>query len=232
MKYAKTITNHGYVLNTRPYELNILGIRNQNTVPNRFDDTIAVFYKDDSGKWVVHEYSATTDPSTYWLLNPSKVEGTALLMKGQYRYRLGTHKGQYPALNPAGAVRLLRQYQREAYLDFWNGNEEVCQNGCGINIHRANASGTTENVDLYSAGCQVFANASDFKEFIAMCQKHAQLYGNAFLYTLIDERALARRNRRWLLYVLVAICLLTALYAIHYFGYYRFRFLEKKQVKY
>lgn len=226
MKYDKLITDYGYVLNTRPYELNILGVRSDSTTPNSFDDKIIVFYKDDRGKWQVREYAATTDPSTYWLLNPSYVEGTALLMQGQYKYRIGTHKGQYTALNPAGAVRLLRQYQRDNYLDFLNGNEVICENGCGINIHRANSTGTTQNVNLYSAGCQVFANATDFADFIGLCENHAKLYGNAFLYTLIDERALARRNRRWILYALLVLGCLLLLGAVHYFGYYRFKFLE------
>lgn len=227
MKYEKIIRNNGYILNTRPYELNILGIRSDSTVPNKFDDLIIVFYKDYKGKWVIHEYPATTDPSTYWLLNPSRVDGTALLMQGQYRYRLGLHKG-YKALNPNGAVKLLRQYQREAYLDFFNGKEVICEDGCGINIHRANSTGTTTNIDLYSAGCQVFANATNFDEFIALCDQHAQLYGNNFLYTLIDERALARQQRRWLLYVLLFVVLsLLLIGTLHYFGYYHFKFLEK-----
>jgi hypothetical protein len=58
----------------------------------------------------------------------------------------------------------------------------------GINIHRAAPSGTTQRVDKYSAGCQVFNSANDFAEFIAAAKKHSNLYGNSFTYTLIDER--------------------------------------------
>jgi hypothetical protein len=47
--------------------------------------------------------------------------------------------------------------------------------------------GTTKFIDKYSAGCQVFANAADFGTFMALCQKHSQLYGNRFSYTLLNE---------------------------------------------
>jgi hypothetical protein len=55
-------------------------------------------------------------------------------------------------------------------------------------------------VDKWSAGCQVFANAANFAQFMAMCQKHKSLYGNHFTYTLIDNRALERQTRRWICY--------------------------------
>jgi hypothetical protein len=70
----------------------------------------------------------------------------------------------------------------------------------GIDIHRASATGTTKYVDKYSAGCQVFENADDFNEFIKLCERHANYYGNRFSYTLIDFRAVKRETRkRWLI---------------------------------
>jgi hypothetical protein len=33
----------------------------------------------------------------------------------------------------------------------------------------------------------VFANSSDFAQFIEWCQRHSQMYGNNFTYTLLEE---------------------------------------------
>jgi hypothetical protein len=182
----------GYVLYTKPYQLNIVGLRSVDTNANRFDDEIHVFYKLPDGKWGYHIYQATTDPGTYWLNNPSYPEGTAILTQGQNvnAYAIGKHKGLYTALVQVKPVTVIRDYDRNAILDFNNGIKE---NGLfGINIHRAESVGTTQYINKYSAGCQVFQNANHFDEFMKLCEIHKSLYGNAFTYTLIDFRATNR----------------------------------------
>ena len=180
----------------RPYELNIIGIRADSTLPNRFDDEIHVFFKNGSGKWIHYIFPATTDPGTYWLQNPMSPQGTAILKQGQYKgsYQIGLHRGKYYALVQSKPVTVLRDYDRNAILDFWNGKPETGM--FGINIHRASVNGTTKPVDTYSAGCQVFANINDFNLFMQLCEKHKQLYGNSFTYTLIDKRAIAREQKK------------------------------------
>ena len=193
----------GYKVFDRPYELNIVGIRNTSTKPNSFDDKIAVLYKDDSGKWNLHEYDATTDTGTYWLLNPMASKGSALLKEGQYKdsHKIGVHRGKYTALVQQNPVTVIRDYNRDAVLDFNNGREET--GIFGINIHRANSVGTTKEVDQYSAGGQVFSNAEDFAEFLTLAQRHKDRYGNNFTYTLIDQRAIRRTILRRSIYALV-----------------------------
>src|SRR5689334_13779142 len=90
----------GFRLYDRPFELNIVGVRSHNVMPERFDDEIHVFYKAAPFKWEYHVFKATTDPGTYWLLNPMQPQGTAILAQGQYvnAYAIGLHHGQYPAL--------------------------------------------------------------------------------------------------------------------------------------
>jgi hypothetical protein len=56
------------------------------------------------------------------------------------------------------------------------------------------AKGKTKVIDKFSAGCQVFQNASDFNEFMSMCDNHSSLYGNRFTYTLLDFRAMRRES--------------------------------------
>jgi hypothetical protein len=199
LQKIKAILRHKkYTLYTRPYELNIVGLRSKSTTPNRFDDEIHVFYKINAVKWNYHIFKATTDAGTFWLRQPMQPQGTALLAEGQYKgaYQLGLHRGQYLALVQRKPILIIRDYNRDSVLDFYNGTKT--KGLFGINIHRANKVGKTKSVDKNSAGCQVFENASDFDFFIKLCNKHKNLYGNQFTYSLIDFRAVKRQNRRYI----------------------------------
>lgn len=193
----KGILRHkGFRLYTRPYELNIVGLRSASTIPNRFDDEIHVFYKVDQKKWNYHVFKATTDPGTFWLRNPMHEQGTAILAEGQYvnGYALGLHRGKYKALVQYKPLTIIRDYDRDAKLDFYNGTKT--KGLFGINIHRANRTGTTKTVDKNSAGCQVFENAEAFEQFLLLCERQRQMYGNRFTYTLLDFRAVKRATFR------------------------------------
>jgi hypothetical protein len=191
------VQGFGYRIFNRPFELNIVGVRTDNINPNSFDDWIHVFYNNGKSQWALHSFPCTTDPGTFWLKNPIAKKGTAILKQGQYTgaYQLGLHRGKYMALVQRGNVTVIRDYNRNAVLD-WNNGKEDTGSDFGINIHRANASGTTKTVDSYSAGCQVLANAKDFELLISLAKNHRALYGNAFSYTLIDERALSRTETK------------------------------------
>lgn len=190
------VRQHGWRVFTRPFELNIVGLRSVNTRANSFDDLICAVYHDRTGKAVGHFFPATTDPGTYWLRQPMNPQGTAILSQGQYvgAYSLGLHRGKYLALVQKGQVTVIRDYDRDAVLDFHNGTKATGH--FGINIHHASSNGTTKVVDKYSAGCQVLANIDDYDTFISLCKRHRELYGNKFTYTLIDARAVGRNARR------------------------------------
>ena len=195
-KLRAILKHNGFKLYTRPYELNIVGLRSASTVPNRFDDEIHVFYKVSPIKWNYHVYKATTDPGTFWLRNPMQPQGTAILAQGQYEYayEMGLHRGQYTALVQRKSVTVIRDYDRDAMLDFYNGKKT--KGLYGINVHRANKTGTTKTVDKNSAGCQVFENATAFQQFMLLCERHRRMYGNKFTYTLIDFRVVKRETYR------------------------------------
>ncbi|MDI1355760.1 MAG: hypothetical protein PSX36_12635 [bacterium] len=197
-KIRGILRSKGYELYTKPNELNIVGIRSTSTIPNKFDDEIHVFYKVAPLQWHYHVYTVTTDPGTFWLQNPMQPQGTAILAQGQYKgaYKIGLHQGKYKALVEAKPITVIRDYDRNAKLDFKNGKKDSGM--FGINIHHASSNGITKQVDKYSAGCQVFANINEFKEFMGLCEKHQSLHGNSFTYTLIDFRAVKRQTyKRW-----------------------------------
>ena len=205
-----SLQSKGYVLYDKPYQLNIVGVRSDSTEPNKFDDLIYAFWKNEAGQWEGKYFSATTDPGTYYLKNPLSNLGTAILKEGQYvdAYGIGKHKGQYDALTQQKPITVIRDYDRNAILDFNNGREE--KGLFGVNIHKAGAN--SSEVNTWSAGCQVFQKSADFNDFMALARKHKEKYGNKFTYTLIDERAYNRGLKRKGTYVLAGLLVAGALW--------------------
>ncbi len=191
-RIKEILKEFGFTLYTKPYQLNIVGLRSKDVNSNSFDDEIHVFYTKDDGKWNYHIFPATTDPGTFWLNNPTYPQGTAILAQGQNlnAYSIGMHRGKYEALVQVKPVTVIRDYDRDSILDFKNGIKET--GNFGINIHRAESTGSTKYIDKYSAGCQVFKDADDFYAFMQLCKLHAKLYGNNFSYTLVDFRSMRR----------------------------------------
>tara|TARA_Y100000114_G_scaffold131389_1_gene129577 strand:+ start:2744 stop:3331 length:588 start_codon:yes stop_codon:yes gene_type:complete len=187
LDYASSL-GHTIFLNGQ-YNLNLIGIRNAEHQANRFDDKIHCVYKDENDKWVHKSWACTTEPGKYWLENPTNVNGTAILVPGQYRsvWKIDLHQGKYEALcQRNGTVKVYRDDNRDEIIDC--DPDSITEGYYGINIHKAGANST--QIDRWSAGCQVFANESDFDEFMDICRKARETWGNAFSYTLIleDER--------------------------------------------
>lgn len=192
------LSQKGYKILSRPFELNIVGVRANTNIPNAFDDTIYVFFFNGSG-WQLLNYPATTDPGMQYLKQPINNAGTAILKPGQYVdcYATGLHRNLYTALVQQKPVTVIRDFNRDGKLDFKSGSE---QSGMfGINIHRAESAGTAKYVAGYSAGCQVFANAGDFSAFMQLCNRHKKMYGNKFTYTLLEQSEISDDHTRKLI---------------------------------
>lgn len=182
---AAAIEAKGYkVFRQEPYDLNVFGIRTADDDANTFNDIVGVMYM-VAGRWVCFQFPATTDPGTYWRENPMRVEGTAILMPGQYRgsHMVGKHKG-YPALQQRKPVTVYRDGDRDTELDV--GGFSMKETGMfGINIHRANKSRASTQVDKWSAGCQVIADPLHFRFLMEIAQVAVAKWGNSLTYTLI-----------------------------------------------
>ena len=123
----------------------------------------------------------------YYLKNPMKVTGTAIVVPGQYRsaYKRGTHY-TYEALvqrrkNP---IKIYRDSNKDEILDM--SNDTVIEGWYGINIHKAGSD--SKIVERWSAGCQVFKTSSDFKDFMTLVNRAAKYWGPTFTYTLLEEK--------------------------------------------
>jgi hypothetical protein len=169
------------------YNLNLIGIRTKGTTAGKYDDYMVAIYKDNSGNWVLNHWNITTDAGTHWLKNPMNRKGTALLVPNQYRgcWTIGLHQGRYKALSQFKPVKVYRDNNRDAILDF---NTATIDEGMfGINIHRSNPNRESLINEKWSAGCQVFADPYDFAEFLFIIDESAKRYGDKFTYTLITE---------------------------------------------
>ena len=192
----KAVISKGYKwfedTSNKGYDVNIVGIRNSETggkVTNHFDDTLTISYK-VNGEWKFHSWSATTDPGQYWIENPISKDGTAILVPGQYRgsHMIGLHQGKYEALRQRKPVKVYRDNDKD--LEYDTDEDTIKEGIYGINIHRSNPYDQSYYVNKWSAGCQVFKKVADFHEFMDICKKARDIWGNSFSYTLIESKEL------------------------------------------
>lgn len=161
--------------------LNIVGIRLDHEISNKFDDTLVVFSGTDG--WFM---PCTTDPGSYYAQNPMHKYGTAVLAPGQYVdcYGIGLHQGKYEALVQVKPVTVFRDANCDSGIDYEHPETGMF----GINIHRANAVVRSQQVDKWSAGCTVVADPDDFSFLMKLARVHCDTYGNRFTYTLMEEK--------------------------------------------
>lgn len=175
--------NSKYEFNTRPFELNLLGIRKNYTATNLWDDTLLVIYFDGRNNIVKEFKNFTTDPGYYFLktkmLNP---KGCAFLKEGQHinMFTIGLHNGKYKALVQYGKVTVYRDANKDEVLD-----RNIEDRGYfGINLHHGYNSNLVFN---NSAGCQVLKDPKDLSELLELADLHEKTYGKGINYTLTSN---------------------------------------------
>ena len=121
------LSSKGYVFfdDGRPGNINIVGVRGENPRPGKFDDMLLAIQRNSRKEWEVYSYRITTDPGDYYLRNPMKVTGTAILVPDQYRtaYTIGKHKGYTALVQRKGAVKVWRDADKDLVLDWGEGTE-------------------------------------------------------------------------------------------------------------
>lgn len=212
----------GYIVkedDSKPFNLNIVGIRSSTQIPNSFDDQMNVFWK-FNGNWNTRIFPCTTDPGTHWLRNPSSSLGTGILKEGQWidAYQIALHQGKYKALCQRKPVTLIRDFDLDNQLDFYapdlqnaihkqiNNPGEVIKEWYdmagkllwreatglyGANIHRANENGQSILVDKWSAACQVLQNRYIFNPD----NNAVRVYEFDYFMYLMDKAAAIHGNK-------------------------------------
>lgn len=188
--FQKIFARKGYAFFDKgEYNLNIIGVRHKGSkVSNHFDDCLVVIYNTQTENNVKRVFGCTTLPGKKAMEHPMEIKGTAILKEGQYRgaYKIGYHKGKYKALVQSKPITVYRDGNKDDKFDL---NPLSIDKGVfGINIHKAGDDSTL--VDGWSYGCQVFKKGIDFSTFMRLVDKSANIYGNSFTYTLINEEDL------------------------------------------
>jgi hypothetical protein len=166
----KSAEKLGYNVDKRPNKLNIIGVRNSAaTSQDKFDDLLAYFIYDDNGNLKGKVVPGTTDPSTSFLKSPINIKGAAVLKSGQYKdaYQLGLHRGQYEALVQAKPVTVIRDDDRNAFINYFAPTQTGLY---GINIHKSTRKNNQDIIGSDSAGCQVFRNIPDFMDMMTLAK--------------------------------------------------------------
>lgn len=186
--------SHGHKFREEDKALNIFGARSNVSQSNKFDDVIGCAWKFD-GNENIFQCKATTDPGKYYLQNPMNVNGTIIIVPGQYIecYEKGLHAGKYDALRQCAKMSYVRDFNKDLELDFslyrdvakrrthifWGIN--------GTNLHRASEWQIVQFVEKYSAGCQVVQDVKDFNFLIGLRDMSILAGYTKFDYTLFEE---------------------------------------------
>lgn len=188
--FQKIFARKGYAFFTKgEYNLNIIGVRHKGAkVTNHFDDCLVVIYNTPNEQNVKRVFVCTTLPGKKAMEHPTAIKGTAILKEGQYRgaYQIGYHKGKYKALCQKKPLIVYRDNNKDQVYDL--SPISIDRGIFGINIHKAGDNSTL--VDGWSYGCQVLSKSIDFNALMRLAEKSANIYGNSFTYTLINEEDL------------------------------------------
>lgn len=180
------LRERGFPFYDRPYDLNLVGVRNSNRQSGLADDTFMVAYRDAA--WVprVVHLPITTDPSPRYLEKPINAQGTAILAPGHYpgMWKPGLHRGKYRALVQVGPCTVIRDANRDTILDWDAAKRETGY--FGINLHHGKGVAA-------SAGCQVLPEPEDLKTVLALVDAQMKAIGSARVsYTLLFAPELRR----------------------------------------
>ena len=173
--------NFKYFLN-QDMDMNIIACRNPHPRPDEFDDFIHIVYKLEN-KYIEHVYPCTTDAGKYWMKNPMRADGTAVLMAPfQYRsaFTFGLHKGSYKCLVQRKPIKVWRD--NDGDLEIEPINEGTAH---AIQVHRASSNERSTNVGKWSAGCIVVQ--TDYADFIKVLEQQERFLGSSvFSVTLLE----------------------------------------------
>lgn len=178
-------TASGWPWWTKPFDLNLFGIRSASDVPDAWDDVIGVAYVDNAGARRCERWVATTDPGRHYLEHPMTPLGTVVVEPGYHRglWAPGLHTG-YPALVQVGTLTYRRDGDLDAVID--RDGTLIESTGNGVNLHHGSGAA---KVGRYSAGCQVVRMPSALTRLLSLVeQQRLHGHGTRVSYGLVDVR--------------------------------------------
>jgi hypothetical protein len=189
----------GVAMDTAPGVRSVVGLRGaypgtfawHGNMPNRFNDTLVLLWRDDDGLAHVKEFAAHTDTGPYdfgWH------NSSSLKPDRRYRYINGWHK-DYNALKiNEWSYEVRDDANKNGHWDSDRNNwlppldtEDHDRTGSAHNIHMASVNGPLYQAEVHnwSAGCQVIPGMSSWTEFVTNAWTGT---GDFVDYFLIDVR--------------------------------------------
>jgi len=175
--------------------LNIVSMQSPNKdsgeVSNKFDDTLNLFFKNESGNWELLEYQLTTMPG-FVPKTDSLPDGVGMLALGQYidQLKLDTYIVD-ASTTPYKTDRCLKVGECIFHIndtnDKYNYKSNKIKAKSIVLIHRS-SNGIADYVFNYSGGAHVFKNSTQYDQFLDFCDKQVKLSNKAvFTYTLCKQ---------------------------------------------
>ncbi len=175
--------------------LNIVSMQSPNKdsgeISNKFDDTLNLFFKNESGNWELLEYQITTLPG-FVPKTTSLPDGVGMLALGQYvdQLKLDTYIVD-ASTTPYKTDRCLKVGECVIHInnvnDKYNYKSDKIKAKSIVLVHRS-SNGIADYVFNYSGGAQVFKNSTQYDQFLDFCDKQVKLSNMAvFTYTLCKE---------------------------------------------
>lgn len=186
----KVFSKKNYVLDVNN-KVTLIGVRKRGSyVSNKFDDFMVMYWNED-GKEQTRIYKITTEPGAILQKKLSKYnqDGIAMMAEGQYvdMYIHGQHN-KYDALRQNKPAYFYRQKWPETGGKYTFDQTKKIFAAIGANIHRAAETYESTTIFNWSEGCQVFANPTEFKQFLDICKAFTKKYNQKnFTYTLVNE---------------------------------------------
>ena len=167
----ETMKRKNYVIYTKPYQMNMIGIRRQYegmVYSNRFVDDMYLIYREtNDGDWVVHKYKITTLPGVYkgeqrpdlkdrngqvpftpngWKHPDGKISSGTLLNKASIRFTKNR-----PGLGQLRPSQMIDKY----YLSTYFGKPALKDKG-GLFVYRDQTPDTTITYSIKTQGRDYF----------------------------------------------------------------------------
>jgi len=174
-KVIAYMNGKGYWICRHPLGTNIVyleGLDPDGTVnddrPNVFNDLRVVFTVGTSGKPEVSSWDATTEPGTFWTINPMDPGGAARIAFDQYKsWTVGTHMANTPSAHEALCQVADVTVHRDLNKDFKRTSDKTDTGVFGINQHWG-YDARKDDIANTSAGCMVGRTRAGHREFMAL----------------------------------------------------------------
>lgn len=193
----QSVKEIGFKVFEKPYDMTMVAIRSKNQLSNSFDDFFIPIYRNASRAYKIEPFTSTTDSGLYYLKNPMKKAGTAILVpnvqtRGSHRFQKNGHKG-YTAFRQIKPMPIVRNNAKDGKLHFelYENPKNIIYENCSANIHRATPKELLAStvVGKWSAACQVLAEYFEWQRLCQLARRQMSAgHGDTFSFGIIEEK--------------------------------------------